>query len=149
MTLFNILRNLCFTLPIIFMIKNEKKLKHEIKYYFIIRNFTLLFIILMIISEKFEIIGRFNLYFSFFYTICLTNLLEIKKYKRILIFFILILTLRYYIVFSTYPFIKNYRNIIIDIFKEKYISIEERISQNNKEELAKEHFQKKSKNLYK
>ena len=48
MTLFNILRNLCFTLPIIFMIKNEKKLKHEIKYYFIIRNFTLLFIILMV-----------------------------------------------------------------------------------------------------
>lgn len=136
LSLFNIIRNLTIIIPIFFLIKNEKKLIKIDKKYFLIRNVYILYIVTMIIGEKYEIMNRFLLYFSFFYCTSIILMLSLKQYKRLLILFVLLITLRFQITYMIYPFTRNYKNIVVDQIKGQYIEVEKRFINNNKRKNA-------------
>lgn len=142
LSLFNIIRNLTIIIPIFFLIKNEKNLIKIDKKYFLIRNVYILYIVTMIIGEKYEIMNRFLLYFSFFYCTSIILMLSLKQYKRLLILFVLVITLRFQITYMIYPFTRNYKNIVVDQIKGQYMEVEKRFINNNKRKNADETMKK-------
>lgn len=126
-------RQLIYLLPVYIIDKNKKFYKLKIRNLDIFFNLSCVFIIILNIALYFNIVGRAYLYFNYGIYILYTYIIYDSKQKNkiIIIFIVMIFSLKEYLMLEKWRKIDNYRyipytNYIVEIFNNNLLKYKEK-----------------------